>query len=104
MTSIIFSVKTIFFQIYNYYMRLVGNCMLISIYFGTMCWKGTGDELQAWKLFLMTSIIFYVKINFFKYIIIISRAICNCMLISISLGTMYCKWTGDELQASAFSR
>ena len=47
--------------------------MLISIYFGTMCWKGTGDELQASKPFLMTSIIFYVKTNLFKYIIIIYR-------------------------------
>ena len=33
-------------------MRLVGNCMPISIYLGTMCWKGTGNELQASKLFL----------------------------------------------------
>ena len=37
--------------------------MLISIYLGTMCWKGTGDELQASKLFLMTSIIFSGKTN-----------------------------------------
>ena len=52
-------------------MRLVGNCMPISIYLGTMCWKGTGNELQASKLFWMTSIIFSGKTNYFKYIIII---------------------------------
>ena len=52
-------------------MRLVGNCMLISIYLGTMGWKGTGNKLQASKLFLMTSITFSGKINYFKYIIII---------------------------------
>ena len=46
-------------------MRLVGNCMPISIYLGNMCWKVTGDELQASKLFLMTSIIFSGKYNFF---------------------------------------
>ena len=45
--------------------------MLISIYLGTMGWKLTGDELQASKVFLMTSIIFAVKTNYFKYIIII---------------------------------
>ena len=45
--------------------------MLISIYLGTMGWKGTGDELQASKLFWMTSIIFSGKTNYFKYIIII---------------------------------
>ena len=45
--------------------------MLISIYLGTMGWKVTGDELQASKLFLMTSIIFSGKSIFFKYIIII---------------------------------
>ena len=52
-------------------MRLVGNCLPISIYLGTMGLKVTGDELQASKLFLMTSIIFSGKSNFFKYIIII---------------------------------
>ena len=52
-------------------MRLVGKCMLISIYLGTMCWKGTGNELQASKLFWMTSIIFSGKSNYLKYIIII---------------------------------
>ena len=31
-------------------MRLVGNCLPISIYLGTMCWKGTGKDLQASKL------------------------------------------------------
>ena len=41
------------------------------IFSGTMDWKWTGDELQASKLFLMTSIIFAVKTNYFKYIIII---------------------------------
>ena len=45
--------------------------MLISIYLGTMGCKWTGDELQASELFLMTSIIFSVKTNYFKYIIII---------------------------------
>ena len=54
-------------------MRLVGNCMLIIIYLGTMRLKVTGDELQASKLFLMTSIIFLGKTNYFKYIIIICR-------------------------------
>ena len=49
----------------------MGNCMLISIYVGTMGWKVTGDELHASKLFVMTSIIFSGKSNFFKYIIII---------------------------------
>ena len=49
----------------------MGNCMLISIYLGTMGWKLAGDELQASKIFLMTSIIFSGKSNFFKYIIII---------------------------------
>ena len=44
--------------------------MLISIYLGTMGWKVTGDELQASKLSLMTSIIFSVKRNDFKFIII----------------------------------
>ena len=29
----------------------MGNCMLISIYLGTMGWKWTGDELQASELF-----------------------------------------------------
>ena len=52
-------------------MRLVGNCMPISIYLGTVCGKGTGNELQASKLFWMTSMIFSGKINYFKYIIII---------------------------------
>ena len=52
-------------------MRLVGNCMPISIYLGTKGWKVTDDELQASKLFLMTSIIFSGKTNYFKYIIII---------------------------------
>ena len=52
-------------------MRLVGNFMPISIYLGTKGWKVTGDELQAWKLFMMTSIIFSGISNFFKYIIII---------------------------------
>ena len=52
-------------------MRLVGNCMPIRIYLGTMCWKGTGNELKASKLFWMTSIIFSGKTNYFKYIIII---------------------------------
>ena len=45
-------------------MRLVGNCLLISIYLGTMAGKGL-DELQASKLFWMTSIIFSGKSNFF---------------------------------------
>ena len=49
----------------------MGNSMLISIYVGTMGWKVTGDELQASQPFLMTSIIFSGKTNFFKYIIII---------------------------------
>ena len=52
-------------------MRLLSNCMPISIYLGTMCWKGTGNELQASKLFWMASIIFSGKTNYFKYIIII---------------------------------
>ena len=52
-------------------MRLVGNCIPISIYLGTMCLKGTGNELQAWKLFWKTSIIFSGKTNYFKYIFII---------------------------------
>ena len=52
-------------------MRLVGHCMPISIYLGNMCWKGSGNELQASKLFWMTSIIFSGKTNYFKYIIII---------------------------------
>ena len=52
-------------------MRLVGNCLPISIYLGTMCWKETGNELQASKFYWMTSIIFSGKSNFFKYIIII---------------------------------
>ena len=52
-------------------MMLVGNCMLISIYLGTMCWKWPGDEIQASQHFKMTSIIFSRKTNFFKYIIII---------------------------------
>ena len=52
-------------------MRLVGHCMPISIYLGNMCWKGTGNELQASQTFLMTSIIFSGKTNIFKYIIII---------------------------------
>ena len=47
--------------------------MLINIYLGTISWKWTGEELQASELFLMTSIIFSVKTNYFKYIIIISR-------------------------------
>ena len=46
-------------------MRLVGNCLPISIYLGTMCWKGAGNELQASKLFWMTSTIFSGKSNFF---------------------------------------
>ena len=52
-------------------MRLVGKCMPISIYLGNKGWKVTGDELQASKLFLMTSIICSGKSNYFKYIIII---------------------------------
>ena len=52
-------------------MRLVGNCMPISIYLGTKDWKVTGDELQASKLLWMTSIILSGKSNYFKYIIII---------------------------------
>ena len=40
--------------------------MLISIYLGTKGWKVTGDELQASKLFLMTSIIFSGKNNLFQ--------------------------------------
>ena len=52
-------------------MRLVGNYLPISIYLGTMCREGTGNELQASKLFWMTSIIFSGKSNYFKYIIII---------------------------------
>ena len=47
--------------------------MLISIFLGTMDCKWTGDELQASEHFLMKSIIFSVKINYFKYIIIILR-------------------------------
>ena len=30
----------------------MGNCMLIIIYLGTMGWKVTGDELQAFETFL----------------------------------------------------
>ena len=66
--------------------------MLISIYLGTMGWKVTGDELQASKFFLMTSIIFSGKSNFFKYILLY-EVIGNCMPISIYLGTMC--WKGD---------
>ena len=44
----------------------MGNCMLISIYLGTIGWKWTGDELQASKVFLMTPIPFYRKISFFQ--------------------------------------
>ena len=47
-------------------MRLVGNCLPISIYLGTMCWKGTGNDLQASKLFWMASIIFSGKTNYFQ--------------------------------------
>ena len=56
-------------------MRLVGNCMPISIYLGTMCWKGTGNQLQASKLFLMTSIIFFEKIfiQIYNYNITLDR-------------------------------
>ena len=39
----------------------IGNCMMVSIYIGTMCWKVTGDELQASVLFLITSISFSGK-------------------------------------------
>ena len=50
-------------------MRLVGNCMPISIYLGTMCWKGTG--ITSLETFLDDVDHFFRKINFFKYIIII---------------------------------
>ena len=64
-----------------------------------MCWKWTGDELQALESFLRTSRFIPGKPKFFKYISIIYRQISNCLLINIYLGTMSWKWTGDELQA-----
>ena len=81
-------------------MRLVGNCLPISIYLGTMCWKGTGNELQASKLFWMTSIIFSGKSNYYLVYNYYMRLVGNCMPISIYLGTMCWKGTGNELQAS----
>ena len=100
MTSNIFFRKKSFFKYISIIYRQRGNCMLINIYLGTMGCKWTGDELQASENFLMTSNIFFRKKSFFKYISIIYRQRGNCMLINIYLGTMGCKWTGDELQAS----